>query len=44
MMHDPQFYNDFTAEQFAKDNWFQQWVLKMDQEQEQFWQIGRAHV
>jgi ferric-dicitrate binding protein FerR (iron transport regulator) len=37
MMHDPQFYNDFTAEQFAEDNWFQQWVLKMDQEQEEFW-------
>lgn len=30
---------DFTEEQFAQDAFFQQWVLKPDSENQEFWQI-----
>lgn len=32
------YYNDFSADQFAADEYFQHWVLTADDESDQFWQ------
>lgn len=37
MPKDPAYYQNFTEEQFAADEYFQQWVLHADQEKDLFW-------
>jgi ferric-dicitrate binding protein FerR (iron transport regulator) len=37
MAKDPVYYQNFTEEQFAADEYFQQWVLHADKEKDLFW-------